>query len=146
VTEVVVRLILEVGKWASNVSLLVKGHDLWRSELVDTGHTVVISELWNRGCRLTIMNNSFHLIQVINVMVVNLYLSDSSKELRVASQSLNFYLFVLIRSFHRLQCKEDLSQNLLNHSTFAIHLQVLTVFDRITLFFDFCYYYMHLTE
>ncbi len=37
--------ILMGGKWALNVSLLVRGHGLLRSELVDIGHIAVTSEL-----------------------------------------------------------------------------------------------------
>jgi hypothetical protein len=92
------------------------------------------------------MNSSLHSFQIINGVVGYLYLSDNNKELRVASRSPHFYLFVLIRSFHRLLCKEGLTQNLDVHSTSAIHLQVLPSFDSITLFFDFCYYYMQYTE
>ena len=89
------------------------------------------------------MNNSFHSFQIINEVVLSLYLPDNSKELRVASLFPDFDLFVLIRSFHRLRCKEGLSQNLVDHFTSPIHAQVLPGFDSTTLFFDFCYYYMH---
>ena len=92
------------------------------------------------------MNSSLHSFQIINGVVGFLYLSDNNKELQVASRSPHFYLFVLIRSFHRLLYKEAQSQNLDDRSTSAIHARVLPSFDSITLFFDFCYYYMQYTE